>query len=568
MRGAGFTSQVRRDPHALFGRLLAGALGVLVLASCTFGSSDGAATPSQDGTTTPTPSFPAAPAPAPTPEPTPEAALGAFGVSAGHPLAARAGMEMLERGGSAVDAAVAAAFADAAVHPAYSGLGGGGAALVVDGPTRLNYDYREVVNQAGTVPADGTGIPGFVAGMSRLHAEHGHLPWAVLLEPAIRFAENGAPVSSSLAGTIATDAGRRALARLPHFQRPGGGLLVEGDVLVQRDLATTLRTLAATGADAFYRGELVAALTAVPGIDAGSLDGYAVQVGAPASGPVGDYTMLSAAPALPGAAIIQMVQIAEAAGIGAVDPASAEFVDLQSQAWRVADRSVQDLLGDPAFVDVPVDQLTNAEANAALASGAGLRDPAAVAAPPGPGNTTHISVVDADGFSVSMTNTVTNFWGSERYVAGFFLNDQLSRFGDVAGEPNVPGPGRRTVTWSAPTTLLDASGRPVLVLGTPGGRQIPNTIAQVVALWALHDQNLDVAVTAERFFLNGGQLRLESSRLSADLTALGYDVRVTSPGGRSVYGSVQALDVDWEAGTVAGFVDPRRSAGYETATRP
>jgi len=506
-----------------------------------------------------------------TPSPTPEPpALGAHGVNSGHPLATRAGMEMLERGGNAVDAAVAAAFADAVMQPASSGIGGGGAAIVVADGVATNYDYRDVVNQSGAIPDGGAGIPGFVAGLERLHAEHGSLPWSDLLAPAIRIAADGAPVTRYLAGSINDRTGRRVTESVAHFRRADGTPLQEGDVLVQAELAQTMRVIAAGGSAAFYRGELVPALTAVPGFDAASLAAYQVQVSSPAEGPVGDYTMLSGAPALPGAAIIQMVQIAEAAGIGGVPPDSAQFVDLQTRAWQIADTSVQQSFGDPAFVDVPVAELTDPARNAALAAGLpGVAETTAQSAAMDPaevGNTTHISVIDAEGLAVSMTNTITNYWGSGQYVAGFFLNDSLERFWDIGvGESNRPQPGRRSVTWSSPTMLLDGQRRPVLVIGTPGGRQIPNVTASVVMRWALHGQPLAAAVPGERFVLTSGVLRLEAPRLADELAGLGWNVRVNPEGDRARFGSVQALDVDWEARQVTGVADTRRSAGVETA---
>ncbi|MGF1661284.1 MAG: gamma-glutamyltransferase [Kineosporiaceae bacterium] len=506
-------------------------------------------------------------APSPSPEPP---ALGAYGVSSGHPLATRAGMEMLERGGNAVDAVIAAAFADAVMQPASSGIGGGGAAIVVVDGVATNYDYRDVVNRSGTIPDGGAGIPGFVAGMERLHADHGSLPWADLLDPAIRIAAEGAPVSRYLAGSIGDRTGQRVTGGLAHFRRPDGAPLVEGDLLVQADLAATMRTIAAGGADAFYRGELVPELAAVPGFDAESLAAYEVQVSRPAEGPVGDYTMLSGAPALPGAALIQMVQISEAAGIADLPPDSAQFVDLQSRSWQVADTSVQRFFGDPAFVDVPVDELTDPARNAEIAAGlpgvAQTTRDSAAADPAEGGNTTHLSIVDAEGRAVSMTNTITNYWGSGQYVGGFFLNDSLERFGDIGmGENNRPEPGRRSVTWSSPTVLLDGERRPVLVIGTPGGRQIPNVTASIVTRWALHRQELAAAVPADRFVLTSGVLTIETPRLAGELAALGWDVRVESGARRIRFGSVQALDVDWEARQVTGVADTRRSAGVETA---
>ncbi len=127
---------------------------------------------------------------------------------------------------------------------------------------------------------------------------------------------------------------------------------------------------------------------------------------------------------------------------------------------------------------------------------------------------------------------------------------------------NRPEPGRRSVTWSSPSMLLDARQRPVLVLGTPGGRQVPSTIANVVARWALHGQPLEIAVRAGRFYLTAGELRLETPQLAGAMGQMGYDVVVTDEVARPSYGSVQALAIDWGAGRVSSFADERRSAGF------
>lgn len=556
----------------------------LLLGACA-GTQDGAAPDSQasppvtassaaataEATPTPTPTPVPTPPTEPAPSTTPPApALESRGVASGHPLASRAGMEVLEQGGNAVDAAVATAFADAVLTPSASGIGGGGVALVASGGEATHYEYRDVVDQSGDVPDDGVGVPGFVAGMGRLHADHGSLPWADLLEPAIRLAREGVPVSGFLAGAIATGSGQRATGDLPQFRRESGGSLGEGDLLVQEDLAETMGVIAQDGPAAVYTGALVPALAEVPGLDAESLAAYEVAVAAPAEGPVGEYTMLSAAPPLVGAAVIQMLQIAEAGGVASTDPGSAAFVDLQTRAWRVAESSVQEAIGDPAFVDVPVAELTDPARNAAIAAELDGAPQALGAGSPGTSaeNTTHISVVDAEGRAVSMTNTITNYWGSGRDVLGFFVNDSLERFDEIGDEDtNAPAPGRRSVTWSAPTILLDDESRPVLVLGTPGGQQIPNIVASVVTRWALHGEGLDEVVPADRFFYGDGVLNMESSELTDPLTELGWTVQVLPESDRTRFGSVQALAVDWDTGQVSGVADTRRSAGVETSPR-
>ncbi|WP_289019583.1 gamma-glutamyltransferase [uncultured Ornithinimicrobium sp.] len=495
--------------------------------------------------------------------------LAVHGVSAGHPLASEAGVEMLEQGGTAVDAAIAAAFADAVVQPVTSGLGGGGAALVaVDGEV-TSFDYREVVNETGVIPPGGAGIPGFVAGMERLHAEHGQLPWEELLRPGIELAEDGVPVSGFLAMTLAIPGVDGITADLPHFRGADGAPLGEGDLLVQDELARTMTVLAEEGAEAFYEGTLAPRLTQEPGMDAASLAGYELQVSSsPPSGRVGGHTLVSAAPPLPGAALVQLVQVAEAGGVADVDPWSADFVQLQSQAWAVAEESVQTLIGDPDFVDVPVDRLTDPDRNAAVAAERLGTDPGPGAAAPfeGAGNTTHISVVAADGSAVSMTNTITHYWGSGRYVDGYFLNDQLTRF-DALGTTaaNEPSPGRRSVSWSTPSMVLDEQGRPALVIGTPGGQQIPNTIAAAVLRWSLHDAELADLVAAPRFIHTGGEMVLETAQLEGALRDRGYAVRVVDPATRADFGSLNVLEVDWDEGTITSVADERRAAGFSIA---
>ncbi|WP_404380383.1 gamma-glutamyltransferase [Knoellia locipacati] len=490
-------------------------------------------------------------------------ALGAHGANTGHPLATEAAMDVLRRGGNAVDAAIAAGFADAVMQPASSGIGGGGVSIVVHGDQRANHDYREVVARSGKVPASGVGTPGFVAGMADLHERYGTQKWADLLEPAITIAENGGPVSGYLAETLATGRGRRVVRGLDHFHRKDGTVLRRGDTLVQKELASTMRVLAAEGASAFYNGALTPRLIRVPGLDAASLDAYAIQHSVPASGGLGGFTFLSGAPALPGGAIIQMAQIAEALGIGEVAADSHEFIDMQSRGWQVAERSVHRWFGDPDFVDVPLDSITDRARNAALAKTL-KREPAAKTGPDNSGdpNTTHISVVDADGMAISMTNTITSYWGSQTYTAGFFLNDQLGRFDLIGnGTANRPQPGRRSVTWSSPSMVLDSTGRPALVIGAPGGSQIPNTTASVVLRWALLGQSLEQAVPAARFKLDNGLMRLESARHVTALEKLGYRTRVMPKSYRASWGSVQALAVDWESRAVSGVADTRRSAG-------
>ncbi|GAA1108185.1 gamma-glutamyltransferase [Nesterenkonia jeotgali] len=526
--------------------------------------------------------------PTSTPEPV-EDTLTQQGVSAGHPLAVEAGEQVLTEGGNSVDAAIAAAFAMSVVEPFASGLGGGGSVVIAgqDGDP-LFYDYREMVGVDGEIPETGIGAPGFVAGMGRLHQEHGSLDWDRLIQPAQQLASEGFEVYDFLATRMTEDLGPEAIAGVEPFEVDGEPL-ESGDQLVQTDLASTLETLAAEGWESFYTGSLAEQLTQVEGIDAQTLADYEVTAAEPVSGEFGDYQVLAAAPALPGPALVQLLQIAESQGIAELEPGSAEYIQTLSEAWLVAEETVLTEIGDPAFVQVPVEEITDAESNAAMevSTQSAAQDPdqdpgddsaqaqgdapqAQAGAPkaqaPQDANTTHVSVVDDEGIMVSMTNTLTNFWGAGEVSGGFFLNNQLSRFEAVDSPANQPEPGRKSVTWSMPTIVLDDQQRPVLGIGTPGGHQILNIMGTVLTQWGLQDAPLQEAVDGLRF-----RLIAEDELLVLDdepdeqtreaLEDLGWELQVW-PDEWGGFGSVQALEVDYETGEVTGADDDRRVGSH------
>lgn len=645
--------------HAAARRTWGSVLAVVGAAALALGAcSPTPPTEPQDVTVTPVlqePSPTPSASPSPTPAPSVEAVLDAGAVNAGHPDATAAGAEVLAEGGNAVDAAIAAAFAVTVGEPFGSGLGGGGSAiLVAPGMDAVNVDYRDVVPASG-VPADATGVPGFVAGLWHLHQEYGTLPWERLVEPAIELARDGVPVSSMLHDQIRMSYGAGATRELEHFY-PGGKPLAEGELLVQEELARSLEIVASGGVEAFYRGKLAKTLgKAHKSLDAPSLESYAVQVSEPPRGEWAGYTVLGATPALPGPGFIQLLQLIEALDVSSTEPGSAEYVNVMSTALRRALRTMKNEIGDPAFVEVASAQLTDRDANARIARGLDLRgpdpkpspspspsktkkpkpkptkkpepsptktkkpepspskttkpepSPSATAEPTPapttpsptptpspsptateppseepdgaggasgsvpeeeltqPGETTHLTVVDASGLMVSMTNTLTSLWGSRKYVGGFFLNDQMNRFSKIPGAKNTPSPGRRTVSWSLPAVVVDGEGRPVLGIGSPAGERIPMILANVMTRWGLYGEDLPSAVAAPRFHAAGRALDMERAPSRDGLKTLeemGYKVTAPIPGSLYYYGSVQAIEVDWESMTVSGAEDSRRTAAF------
>ena len=497
------------------------------------------------------------------PEPV-EETLAQQGVSAAHPLAADAAEQILADGGNAADAAIAAAFAVSVVEPFASGIGGGGSAIVAGTEGEpIFYDYREVVNNDGEIPESGTGIPGFTAGMGKLHEDYGSMEWEQLLAPAVELAEEGFELSEFLALRIEQPDGAAATTQLEHYA-PGGQPLVQGEDLVQEELANTLQALQQNGAEDLYTGDLAASLVEqVEGVDADSLADYEVLVTDPVRGEFGDRELIGPPPSLPGAPMIQMMQIAEANGISEMEPGSADYVDTLSQAWLVAEESVLNDIGDPNFVQVPVDEMTDPDANAQVDLSAHSGQEPVASGEDAP-NTTHISVVDDDGMAISMTNTIMYFWGSGQMVDGYFMNNHLSRFEAIDSAANEPEPGRRTVTWSNPMMVLDAEGRPELVIGSPGGHQILNILGTVLTQWGLQGNDLDSVMETPRFRAEGDTLYLEASHTGDQVTALeelGWSTEIW-PDEQASFGSVQLLEVDYDNGQLNSVDDPRREGAH------
>ncbi|WP_375533593.1 gamma-glutamyltransferase family protein [Alteribacillus sp. HJP-4] len=491
-----------------------------------------------------------------------------YGVSAGHPAAVDAGMEILDQGGTAADAAVAAAYAVSVVEPFASGIGGGGVTLIHEqGKNPQAYDYREVVPENG-IPSSDIGVPGFVAGMTELHADYGTAEWENLLDPAVNLAEE-AEVSELLAEQLQSGEDRISGPQVDHLY-PEGEPLEAGSDMTQEALAETLRDIRDNGSDTFYEGAISEELTSeIEGLDTASLSSFEVGRHAPSTGAFAGYEVIGAPPPLPGTGVIQMLQILEARGNLEEERDSNEFIHDTAMAWRIAQQFIETDYGDPHFVDVPVEQLTDVEENTTLAeeisSDSTLSSEGVSSYKNGDPNTTHITVVDSQGTVVSMTNTLTNFWGSGEYSNGFFLNNQMDRFSIGQEDTNEPEPGRRSVTWSSPMILADSEG-PVLGIGSPGGERIPTMLSQVIVDWAVRETELEEAVEAPRFHLEDNTLIMEElpeSSQQEELLEIGYS-EIQEPSTSLYFGSIQALAINRETGDLSGATDPRREGDWQS----
>src|ERR1700677_4940632 len=472
-----------------------------------------------------------------------------------HELASRAGVEMLRSGGNAVDAAVATGFALAVVHPQAGNLGGGGFLLLrnADGKTHF-IDFREKAPAAATenmyLDAQGNvlpqsskessivgyraaGVPGTVAGLVYAEKQYGKLSIEKVIAPAIKLARDGFPLAYEDAQDLKRD---EHLAEFPESKRiflRDGNYYQPGEVFKQPELARTLERLA-RDPDTFYRGamarELAAAIHKGGGLNsAGALAAYEVKEREPIRGSYRGYDIISAPPpSSGGVALVEILNILEGFDLAKLGNRSGDAIHLEVEAFRRAFYDRADFLGDPDYAKVPVAQLIDKKYAAAwrdsidpnrASLSKDLKRPSfeqlervaqfrSVVSEPH--NTTHYSVVDADGNAVAVTTTLNDSFGS-RVTAeglGFLLNDEMDDFtskegvpntnGLIQGPANTIGPGKRPLSAMTPTIVLK-DGKLFLVLGSPGGPTIITTVANILIGVVDFGLNIQEAVDAPRF---------------------------------------------------------------------
>jgi gamma-glutamyltranspeptidase/glutathione hydrolase len=474
--------------------------------------------------------------------------------------------EILALGGSAVDAAIAAQFVLNLVEPQSSGIGGGGFMLHYDAVARhvAAYDGREAaprkampqrfLDNAGRprpfseVVATGrsVGVPGLVAMLALAHEQHGKLRWERLLRPAIRLAEQGFPISPRLHHLLEVDGFLRddPAAKALYYGSAGTPLPV-GTRLVNASFAATLRKLAEHGPQAFYRGDLAAEIVAATDrhpkssgdLDLQDLQEYRAIERAPVCGAYHRYRICGMPPPSSGGiTILQLLGILERSDFSAVTPNSPQAMHLFAEAGRLAFADRRRYLGDPDFVAVPQNALLDAgylDRRARLISAdksLGSAEPGELPQLQGRGDdtapelpaTTHLSIVDAHGNAVAMTSSIEDAFGSRTMVGGFLLNNQLTDFSfqpDDQGRPlaNQVQGGKRPLSSMAPTLVFDAQGHLYAVLGSAGGGQIINYVAQT--LTALLDWRLspDAALALPHYGSRNGPTELEADTAAADL---------------------------------------------------
>ncbi|WP_353235843.1 gamma-glutamyltransferase [Diaphorobacter ruginosibacter] len=525
-------------------------------------------------------------------------------VSCAQPEAAESGIEILKAGGNAVDAAVATALAQTVVDPLMCGIAGFGTAAVympgksaheyfdfhapaplaaredmweslLEGETKDGFGFilKGAVNDIGP---QSIAVPATLKGLFEMHAAHGVLPWSTVVAPAIRWASEGCIVrpgmysfwiDKPLAGRVSN------LARLQYcdearalYCQADGSPKIIGTQIVNQDMADVLSQVAEEGIAPFYEGELarrmighLQSLGGLLGLE--DLKQYAVKRVKPLVGRYRDRTVTTNQPPGGGAMLLEMLNILEQFDLGAMEHNSADYLKLVSEAMKKATSDKDRHIGDPAFVDVPLDELLSKD-RAALIAGeirSGKRFEVVRVNPgaPVPKDTTHLSVVDGDGNCVSMTHSLAMPSGIITPGMGFFYNGCMGVFDPRPGRAGSIQPGKSRFSSACPSIVFDSKGKPEIVLGAPGGTQIAMGVLHVLLNMIDHGMGMQEAISAPRFSSTSNSIDVCNRiphYVTRELQAQGYEV------GRNPYnytiGWVHGVQLT-EAG-LKGGADPGR----------
>ncbi len=520
-------------------------------------------------------------------------------------LATEIGLQILQQGGNAIDAAVAIGYAEAVVHPCCGNLGGGGFMVIHRRGQDRFINFRETapaaatarmfLNQAGNRVPDlsivgyrAVAVPGSVLGLETAHSQYGRLSRQQVMAPAIKLARDGFVLS---AADVVPLQRPRHLGEDPVtakvFLRADGSPLQPGDRLLQPDLARTLTAIAADGPRAFYRGRIPAAVESAAAahggiITAGDFARYTVTEAKPLRCNYRGYQILSSPPpSSGGVTLCEILNVLEGYDLRGMGYHSAAALHVMAEAMRHAFLDRNTVLGDPAFVHNPLARLLSKSYAASLRASiaADRATPSsrlkAGTAPHEGMQTTHYSVVDDQGNAVAVTTTINTYFGAQVMApgTGFLLNNEMDDFtsgpgipnifGLVQGEANAIAPGKRPLSSMAPT-IVTRNGEVVLVLGSPNGPRIISVVLQTIINVIDYGMGLQDAVDAPRIHQQWlpDQLFAEPGALSAEvrtkLEAEGYTLTETRP-----FGAAEAIAIKTVGGhrQLTGAHDARSPAG-------
>lgn len=524
-------------------------------------------------------------------------------VATAHQLASDAGAQIMAAGGNAVDAAVAAAFAITVVEPNASSVGGEGYMVLslADGRD-IAIDYRSVApghithEDDNDVPRKGpesTCVPGVVAGLTLALEEYGTMTLAEVMAPAIKLAREGFPLDEVLKTRISDAYEWMSVDPVASAVYLPDGLVPEvGQILVQSDLANTLELIAQNGARIFYRGEIALAIEEATEsfLRYSDLQRYAAVIRTPVLSEYRGYEVIGTPPNVAGITVAEALNIIDTFDFTGYTWSDPQAVHIMAEALKLASADRLPYDGDPDFYDVPLDGLVSKAYAAARATlidldsammptnsvPAGnpqyvdLLEPISIGDEVYSPSTTQLSILDKDGNAVSITQTLSAYWGSYVMVPGygFFINDELHNFNDYnpnnLADINVHEPFKRPRTVIAPTIVRDPDGEVFLVVGTPGAGYIPSTVVETIVNVIDFDMPLEDAILTPKFCsrVSYKELRMEGGypqeTLDA-LSALGHTVKATYGEVVSTFGGINAILV--EDGVMTGVGSFRRDGG-------
>ncbi|SLM13639.1 Gamma-glutamyltranspeptidase [uncultured spirochete] len=517
-------------------------------------------------------------------------------VAAAKPEASQVGIDILKKGGNAVDAAVATGFALGVLEPNASGVGGGGFMIIKmkDMTEPVVIDFREMAPSKSTptmyLGADGkvvpnstiegglaVGVPGEVKGLlyALEHYGSGKLSRADIIQPAIQWALTGVPVTVNLASIIKDNYGKLVKYENGAQIYLKDGLPYEvGDVIYNPDLAKTLAKIVKEGTDAVYKGEIAEAIVKEVQKRGGiltleDLANYEVKIRKPVEGSYRGYKVYSVPPASSGGThLIEILNILENFDVKKLGFQTAQSAHLWSEILKLtfADRSKY--MADTEFVKVPLAGLTSKEYAKEQAARIDLNKPLAPVTAGDPwkyesGSTTHFSVMDKEGNMVAVTKTINYFFGSGVTIPGwgFIMNDEMDDFVATPGSVNSVEPGKRPLSSMSPTLVLDPQGRSFMTIGSPGATRIFPTVAQVISNVIDFGFPIQEAILAPRVWQGAsGALNIEGRYPASALDGikkLGHDVTIRGDWD-AYFGGVHAVVYDYDKGVLYGGADPRR----------
>jgi gamma-glutamyltranspeptidase/glutathione hydrolase len=506
-----------------------------------------------------------------------------------HPLAAKAGLEIYQKGGNAVDVAVAAAYALGVVEPHGSGIGGEGMMVIYDAkekkstivdfkgisPKEASYRTLDLDNKSEWARSSkGASVPGAVAGLELARETFGKLDRKTVLQPAVDYALKGFEVDSTLALNL--ESYRRILEKDPYTKTlyyANGQVPKAGAIIRNVDYGKSLQAIQSGGADAFYKGrlaDLIARDAQKRGgfISKDDLLAYKPMVRDPLVGEYRGYTIVTTPPPCGGMLLLEALNILKHFDLQECRKNNDYTLHLFAEMSKLMYKDEATHNGDPEFNSIPVKTVTSdayAFQRFLQIDLAHSRNPQQIEA----GrildkNTTQLCVMDIEGNTVSLTITLSSLFGTGQTVegGGFILNNEMQNFNIDPNHPNGLQPHKRVVTSLVPTIILK-DGRPVYTLGTPGGDLIISTVTQVIVNLLDFNMTLQEAVTAPRMFSIHSQRELEIENRFPEtslvqLEALGHDVK-RSEAFRAYFGAVQSIMYDARTNTLIGCSDPRRS---------